>query len=200
MTHILMINGSYRDDGITDQTLDAMREQLQSAGAEVDEIRLRDYPIEFCLNCRECTQQPGEAPGQCVHDDGMAQLIRQIEQADGLVLASPTNAGAVTAVFKRFIERLIPFAYWPWGQPAPRLRHKPSRAKPAVLVSSSAAPAVLGRLIFDTLKQLRQAANMVGARPVARVFSGLVSDTPHKQISTKTRARVQAAASRLLNN
>ena len=50
---ILAINGSYRDRGITDQAVDHISEELQALGADVEHIRLRDYPIEFCLNCRQ---------------------------------------------------------------------------------------------------------------------------------------------------
>jgi multimeric flavodoxin WrbA len=79
MTKILAINGSYRNNGITDQVVETMVKTLQEAGAEVEIILLRKYPIEFCLNCRECTQQPGDAPGECVLDDGMRELIDKIE-------------------------------------------------------------------------------------------------------------------------
>ncbi|MCP4387320.1 MAG: flavodoxin family protein, partial [Gammaproteobacteria bacterium] len=72
---VLVINGSYRDDGITDQAVEAAVEALTGAGADTEVINLRDYPIEFCLNCRECTQQAGRSPGRCVLDDGMHQLI-----------------------------------------------------------------------------------------------------------------------------
>ena len=111
MTRILAINGSYRDEGITDQTVEALAQAIEAAGAEVEIILLREYPIEFCLNCRECTQQPGAKPGECVHNDGMQELIDKIERADGYILASPTNFGSVTAIFKRFMERLAVYAY-----------------------------------------------------------------------------------------
>lgn len=103
---VLAINGSYRDDGITDQAIAAATRALGESGADVETILLRDYPIEFCMNCRACTQEPGDAPGQCVHNDGMRELVEKIEQADAYVLAAPTNLDSVTAVFKRFMERL----------------------------------------------------------------------------------------------
>ncbi len=84
-TKVLVINGSYRDDGITDQAVEVAVEALANAGAETEIINLRDYPIEFCLNCRECTQQSGNAPGRCVLDDGMHDLIDKIEAAHAYV-------------------------------------------------------------------------------------------------------------------
>ncbi|HID49505.1 MAG TPA: flavodoxin family protein, partial [Chromatiales bacterium] len=122
MVRILAINGSYRDDGITDQSVTILTDTLKKAGADVEIILLRGYPIEFCLNCRECTQQPGEAPGQCVQHDGMQALVNKIEAADAFILASPTNFGSVTAIFKRFMERLVVYAYWPWEMNAPQYR------------------------------------------------------------------------------
>lgn len=42
MTKILVINGLYRDNGITDQVIKTMAEKLETAGAEVEIILLRN--------------------------------------------------------------------------------------------------------------------------------------------------------------
>jgi multimeric flavodoxin WrbA len=81
MTSILAINGSYRKGGVTDQVVAAMSEALRAAGADVEIIFLREYPIDFCINCRECTLQPGNAPGVCVRKDGMQEIINKIEKS-----------------------------------------------------------------------------------------------------------------------
>ena len=59
---VLAINGSYRAGGITDQAVDSLIDDLQGLDVEVEHIKLRDFPIRFCMNCRECMQQPGDAP------------------------------------------------------------------------------------------------------------------------------------------
>lgn len=193
-----MINGSYRDDGITDQAVDAAAAALRAAGAEVETVLLRDERVEFCLNCRECTQQPGDAPGACVLDDAMAALIEKIERADGYVLASPTNLGSVTAIFKRFMERLAPYAYWPWGAPAPKLRKAHAPKKKALLIASSAAPGILGRWHFGTRRQLAMTAKFIGAETVGTVFTGLAAKESAQRLPERARARAARAASRLL--
>ena len=199
MTRILVINGSYREKGVTDRTLAVMIDAVETAGATVESVVLRDRPIGFCLNCRECTQHPGEAPGFCVQVDGMGELVAAIERADGFILASPTNFGSVTALFKRFMERLVVYAYWPWGAPAPRLRKRGQRPKQAVLVSSCAAPGLLGRLVYGTRGQLKTAAETIGARVVATCFAGFVSSTPQPELPQRTKRRAQAAARRLVS-
>lgn len=198
MPRFLAINGSYRDDGAIDQAVEAAARAVEARGATVEIVRLRDYPIEFCLNCRHCTQQPGDAPGDCVLDDRMHELIGKIEAADGLILASPTNFYAVTALFKRFMERLIPYAYWPWGMHAPKFRKK-APLKKAILIASSAAPGPMGRLFYSTLRQLRMTAKTVGAKPVASVFIGLMSDREHPVVPDRMRRRLQAMADKLFD-
>lgn len=198
MTRLLAINGSYRDDGITDQAVEAAVLTAQSRGAEVETVLLRDYPIEFCLNCRECTQQPGEAPGLCVQQDAMHDLVNRIELADAYILAAPTNFGSVTAVFKRFMERLVVYAYWPWDMNTPRPRKANSPRKKALLISSCAAPAILGRWIYGSSKQLRKTANVIGADTVGIVFTGLVSKQPHPNLPEKARAKARSLAAKLV--
>lgn len=199
MSRILVINGSYRDDGVTDHAVEVAVKALHAGGAEVEVIQLREYPIEFCLNCRECTQQPGESPGECVHPDGMKALVEKIEQADAYILASPTNFGTVTAVYKRFMERLTVYAFWPWGAHMPQLRKMHAPRKKALLLSSCAAPGLLGRWLFNTHKQLKMTANTIGADVVGMVFTGLVADQPHQPLPEKTQNRIRELAGKLLH-
>ncbi|MGB0467085.1 MAG: flavodoxin family protein [Pontibacterium sp.] len=198
MKKILAINGSYREGGITDQAVDQMVRAAESTGAEVEVIRLRGYPIEFCCNCRQCTQACGEAPGQCVLQDEMASLIDKIEQADAYILASPTNLGSVTALYKRFMERLTVYAYWPWGKPFPKHRKAGMPKKKAVLISSCAAPGLFGRLLYGTHKQLKMTANIIGAEPVGSLFTGLISAEQHKVLPEAVQKKAQALAAKLV--
>ena len=197
MSKILAINGSYRDDGITDQVVSALAQAVRDKGDEVEVILLREYHIEFCLNCRECTQQPGEAPGICVQHDGMQALVDKIEQADAYIFAAPTNFGSVTALFKRFMERLVVYGYWPWGKHAPRFRKANLPKKKAVLVSSCAAPGFIGRWLYGTYKQLNVTAQTVGAKAVGTLFTGLVSDEPHAKLSARVQAKIQKLATKI---
>jgi len=194
MTRLLAINGSYRAGGAIDQAIEAL---VAAADAETEIILLREYPIAFCKNCRQCTQTPGERPGICQHRDGMDALIDKIEAADALVLASPTNFASATAVYKRFMERLTVYGYWPWGMSAPELRRK-APTKKAVLIASSAAPGLLGRFAFATLRQLRMTARLLGARPVGSVFVGMMSQQPDPILPGPVVRKLRRVARRLV--
>lgn len=56
--HLIIINGSYHEDGFTDFMLGIMKERLHAAGISVETLLLRDVPIEFCRNCRHCAKRP----------------------------------------------------------------------------------------------------------------------------------------------
>lgn len=193
MTRILAIDGSYRDDGITDQAVMAMAQAAEAAGAEVVVIHLREYPIEFCLNCRECTQQPG----QCVQHDGMQGLVDKIEAADAFILASPTSFGSATALFKRFMERLIVYAYWPWAMHAPQFREAGEPGKKALLITSCAAPAVLGRWAYGTHKQLRMAAKTIGAEVIGTLSIGKIAEQAYPVLPPRAMTRARALGRKL---
>lgn len=170
---ILVINGSYRDNGVTDSAAACVIKELERGGHDIEQIVLRDTPIEFCQNCCHCMQQPGVHPGVCVLDDDMAAIVDRIESADAYILAAPINFGSVTAVFKRFMERLAVYGYWPAGQKYPLFRkEKLSPKKKALIVSSSAAPGLLPQMAFSSVRQLKNAANLIGATLVGTLLVG----------------------------
>lgn len=122
---ITAILGTYRKGGVIDSAVEEILVAAREAGAETEKIYLLDKRIEFCTNCRACTQQEGQGPGQCGTDDDMRWILDAVERSDALVLASPMNFWSVTALMKRFIERLVCFAYWPWGKAAPEAAGPP---------------------------------------------------------------------------
>jgi putative NADPH-quinone reductase len=205
---ILALDGSYRRGGITDQLVDAVLAAAEAAGAETERVHLIERPIAFCMNCRTCAAEPLEsAPlrGTCLVDDGMAALLARVDAADGLVLAAPVNFGGVTAVTKRFMERLICYSYWPWGQPAPKLRRDLAEGKgtdrphrPAVLLTSSAAPTLMGRLMEHPLRELKQTAAVLGCEPVGKLWHGLAAQQPEQTIPAGAQRRADTLGRKLV--
>ena len=196
MAKLLAINGSYREDGAIDQLVALAVQAAAASGLSTEVVALRNYPIEFCLNCRECAQQPGEVPGKCVHNDGMHELVEKIEAADAFILAAPTNFYSITAIYKRFMERLVVYAYWPWGKHAPEFRKK-KPAKKAILIASCAAPGIIGRFAYTTMKQLKMTAKTIGAKPVGSVFVGLMSQQKQPELSSGVQERVRRIVQKL---
>lgn len=174
---VTAIVGSYRKGGVIDAAVDEILSAAREAGAETSVIYLRDRHVEFCTNCRACAQEKGERRGDCPIRDDMAGILTEVERADAIVMASPVNFGSVTAVMKRFVERLVCFAYWPWGAMIPKIRNR-VKNKRAVVVVSSAAPSLLARLHPGIAGLLKEAAGLLGARTVGELYIGLAARRP----------------------
>jgi NAD(P)H-dependent FMN reductase len=172
---VLSIVGSYREDGTIDQTVSTVLTAAEEEGAATEKIYLLDSRIEFFTNGRRSTQQAGAWPGRCFLKDDMAGLIERIEKADALVPGAPVSFGNLNALTQRFLERLVGYSFWLWGDSAPKMRKKGPLPKPAVLVTSSAMPAPMGRMLTGSLRGLKLGANAVGAKPVATLFVGLAA-------------------------
>ncbi len=128
--------------------------------------------------------------GACPINDDMSGILDAIERSDAVVLASPMNFWTVTALMKRFIERLVCYAYWPWGKHGPAMRNK-RKEKRAIVVYSSAAPAFLARLMTRITHLLKTAAGIIGARTIGVLSIGLAAEKPDQELSQriKTKAR-----------
>jgi len=196
---IIAIIGSYRKGGISDQTVDAILEKARQRGAETKKYYLTDVPIQFCTNCRICMKDdPAKARGKCAINDDMEKLLTEIDAADGIILASPINDWTVTAVMKRFLERLSVYAYWPWEQPFPKLRIKVKNKK-AVIVTSSACPAILGRFFMPNAQQvLKAVAECVGARVIKSLYFGAVCLEEKQRLNNRQLAAAYRASEMLV--
>ena len=175
---VIAIVGSYRRGGTIDSAVNIILEGARERGAETHMVYLTEQHIEFCRNCRECMQTPGEQRGKCPQNDDLEPILQEIEAADAIVLGSPVNCYNVTAIFRRWMERLVGFGYWPWGQNAPRPRSKQWPRK-AVLVASSAMPGFLIPWATGAARALRLTAGVLGARPVGSLWIGLAANEPH---------------------
>jgi len=182
--------GSYRKGGIIDQAVDEILRSAGEEGAATSKIYLIDKDIEFCTNCRACTQHRGAERGECPLTDDVAGLLDEIERSHAVVLASPMNFGTVTAVMKRFIERLVCYACWTWGTNAPKIRHR-QKDRRAVIVCSAAAPSLMARLSSRMVSLLKSAAKLLGARVAGVLFIGLAAREERQHLGRRTRERAR---------
>jgi len=193
---VVAIVGGYRRGGATDRAVEAVLEGARVLGAQTRTFHLTEQHIEFCRNCRECTQLPGVERGLCKQQDDVEPMLKEIEDADAVVLASPVNYYNVTAIFRRFEERLLGYVYWPWSQMAPKPRSKLQPRK-AVLVASAAMPGFLIPLTTGAARALRITAALLGAKPVGKLWVGLAAGEAHHRPSARTVERARRLGMKL---
>ena len=195
---IVAIVGTYRKGKVIDTLASEVLRGAADSGAETEKICLVDKHIEFCRNCRTCTQEADAGRrGTCVHDDDMAGILDKIDAADGLVLAAPTNFSNVNALTRRFMERLIVYGYWPWDAKIPKLRVKKPDKK-AVTITAAGCPAFIARILMPgPPKALKIAAAMMGAKVTTSLYVGATAQAPDGTLTQKDRQKAYQAGTRL---
>lgn len=193
---VVAIVGTYRKGRTVDTAVEEVLRGAQQGGAETEKIYLLDKHIQYCTNCRACTQTAGSDRGRCVLNDDMDGILEMLEQADAVILAAPINFYTVTALMKCFIERLVCYGYWPWGtMPKNRL---PKGRKKALLITASACPAFIGRIAFrHTFAILKAAAHCLGADSVRKLYFGAAARFPEDTLRDADKRRAFAAGIKL---
>ncbi len=97
---VLGILGSPRRGGNSEILLRAFLEGAAQAGAEVEEIILRDLKISPCLEIYHCFKD-----GTCPIKDDMREICDKLQEADVVALASPVFFYGVSAQSKAMIDR-----------------------------------------------------------------------------------------------
>lgn len=168
---IAAIGGSVREGAMTTAALAVVTAALEESGARVDSFDPRQLRLA----------PPGSEPD----DPGVLRLRESVEQATGVVLATPEYHGSYSSVIKLVIENL--------GFPS-RLA-----GKPVALVGVAAGQ--IGAI--KALEHLRSVCSHVGAivlpGPVSVAGVRAVFDAAGRPTDSKVEKRLQGAARGLLD-
>ena len=193
---VVGIVGSYRKGGIIDSIITEVLASAADRGAETEKIYLQDCQIEFCTNCRKCLQNEGLKRGKCILEDDMESILDRIDRSNSLVIGAPVNCGNINALTQQFLERCVCYGYWPWGEPVPTIRNK-IKNKKAILVSASAAPAWMGRMLTGVINSLKTLADLLGAKTIGIIWVGLVNKDK-MELSEKTIQKAKRLGQKLV--
>ena len=106
MKKIFAVNGSPRKNGNTAQLLQKTLEGAASAGAEVKLIQLADLNFSGCCSCFACKKLVNPS-SSCILKDDLAETLKELLHADGIIMGSPIYFGAETGLYRNFLERLF---------------------------------------------------------------------------------------------
>ena len=110
---LLAINGSRRKNGNTSCLIQSLLAPADKSGVQTEILFLGDYDIGACTGCEGCASS-----WDCVINDDFAQIVKKIDEADGVILASPTYWYSVTSDMKRFIDRCYSLIQFPVSRKA----------------------------------------------------------------------------------
>lgn len=91
---IMIIDGGPRKTMNTAAMIEKFSEGVKSVdkAIEVKHVRLYDIDYKGCYSCLACKVR-GKASHECKIKDGLLPIIQEVNQSDGLVLASPVFFG-----------------------------------------------------------------------------------------------------------
>jgi FMN reductase len=93
MVKIVGINGSLRTDSYSYHALKIAAQKVESLGATVEILDLRQMNLPFCNGTDEYLDYPD-----------VERLRQSVSQADGLILATPEYHGGVSGVLKNALD------------------------------------------------------------------------------------------------
>lgn len=100
---VVAFNGSPRIDGNTAQSIRIVLAQLQKEGIETELVQLGGRKVFGCLACGRCFETRDK---RCVRqDDEMNTFIQKMDEADGIIIGSPTYFSNVSTEVKALIDR-----------------------------------------------------------------------------------------------
>jgi multimeric flavodoxin WrbA len=113
---IMAVNGSPRKKWNTATLLGEALKGAALIGAETELIHLYDLKFTGCTSCFECKVRGGKSYGRCAIKDGLAPVLKKVEEADALILGSPIYFGNVSGEMRSFMERLL-FPFFTYTDP-----------------------------------------------------------------------------------
>ena len=93
MVKIVGIGGSLREDSYSQLALEIAARRVEALGAEVEILDLRQMQLPFCDGGDEYPGYPD-----------VERLQNTVQQADGLILATPEYHGSISGVLKNALD------------------------------------------------------------------------------------------------
>ena len=102
MIKVVGFNGSPRKDGNTYLLIKEVFAELEKEGIQTELINLAGKTLHGCIACYKCLENQDH---RCAIHDDINTCIEKMEEAQGIILGSPTYFTDVSAEMKALIDR-----------------------------------------------------------------------------------------------
>jgi multimeric flavodoxin WrbA len=160
MKQIVAINGSPRKS-TTNKLLIELADILRDQQIEVTMINLGEYQIGDCIGCEVCIRKLS----QCFQKDDSQEILSQVLEADGVILASPVYIMNITGRLKSLIDKTASWIHRP-----------PMVGKPMLSLATTA-----GAGLKEVQKYLEKVAIQWGMQPTDRIGRSVMDRSPLSQ-------------------
>ncbi len=167
---IIAIDAS-RGRGVVSRSVELAARSAETAGAQVERVRLSELDVRFCTGCKMC-----RLTGACKIDDDLPALAEKIAESDGVIFGIPSYFRKADRHVQAVLDRLASFfpddhqLRLPGFSDADVPRTTTARvAKRAVIITACRAPEPMATFFGYTtgpIRELRQAFGSGGIRTV----------------------------------
>lgn len=175
---IIAIDASPRH-GVVSRSVETAAAAAETAGAEVERVRLYDLEIRTCTGCGMC-----RVTGACKIADDLPALVARIAAADGVILGTPSYFRKPDGATGAFLDRVNGYfassgqLRLPGMGPAEIPQTPVVRdARRAVIITACAAPEPLATFFGYTTGPVRQLRAALSSGGIRTVGSLAVTDT-----------------------
>jgi len=145
---VIAINGSPDKKGNTFHALKMVGDELEANGVDFEILCIGHKLIHGCTACGKCAKNKDE---KCViKTDDLNKWIKQLKEADGIILGSPVYYSGIAGTMKSFLDRL----FFVSGSNGGLMRHKVGAAVVAVRRTGGSAT-------FDSLNHYLTYSEMI---------------------------------------
>ena len=103
--HVLLINGSPREQGCTYTALHEVAQTLRKEGVGTEILHIGNAPIRGCTACARCKQS---GSGRCAYGDDIVNVIlEKAEAADGFIFGSPVYYAGANGAMIAAMDRMF---------------------------------------------------------------------------------------------
>ncbi len=99
---VVAFNGSPRKEGNTYCAIRTVFEELEKEGIRTELIQLGGSDIRGCRACYKCFEKKDK---RCFQKDDLNSFVERMEEAEGIIIGSPTYFSNVSTEVKALIDR-----------------------------------------------------------------------------------------------
>ncbi|RPH47570.1 MAG: flavodoxin family protein [Desulfobacteraceae bacterium] len=188
---ILVLNGSPRRNGTVASLLKSVTESIP-AEHDIEWIDVCKLNMKYCTACMACREKE-----KCILPEDDAHIVgKKIQDADALVIGTPTHWGNMCAPLKLLFDRNVPvfMGESPGGMPVPR-----QKGKRAVVVTACTTPWPFNFILPESrgaIRAIREVLHYGGYKTVGTLTKPGTKKS--KEISSSLTAKAKRLGKKLI--
>ena len=99
---VILLNGSPHNNGCTRRALEEVSNTLKKEKIETEVINVGNKDIRGCIACNTCKKD-----GKCVFNDIVNEIASKFEEADGIIIGTPTYYAGSNGTIISLLDRLF---------------------------------------------------------------------------------------------